>query len=279
MDYENMLRDAFSYTKEGVFEKINRWMLLIIATFILTIPLLGYIAKILRAEKPAPEVRNWVTLFVDGIKMLIVEIVYFIPIILIWIVGMFILGPHTASSYGTSPYGSYLASYSAASPHHTVHPTVSPTTLPPTFPIAYPTVNPGLYTAAYPTAGIAGAGLLGLLNLLLVIIIGILLPIAMVRFARSGNFSDAFNFKAILDYIRKIGWISYIMALIIGGVVVGIPVFIILFIISAIITLALGFSALLVLPVVLGIIYLIIAPLISVFLSRYITRVYDSVAA
>ncbi len=52
MDYENMLRDAFLYTKEGVFEKINRWVLLIIATLILTIPLLGYIAKILRAEKP-----------------------------------------------------------------------------------------------------------------------------------------------------------------------------------------------------------------------------------
>src|SRR5208283_3182685 len=273
MDYENMLRDAFAYTKEGVFQKTKRWVLLIVATLILTIPLLGYIAKILRAEKPAPEIQNWGTLFVDGIKMLIVEIIYFIPIIIIWIIGMFLLGPHTTGSYGTNPYGSYVASYSAAMPRHTPHPTVSPTLSP----LAYPTVN--LYAAAYPTAGMAGAGILGLLNLVFGIIIGILLPIALVRFARSGSFGDAFNFKAILAYIGKIGWLSYILALIIGGLVVGIPVFIVMFIISAIITVTLGFAALMVLPVVLGILYLIIMPLISVFLSRYITRVYDSVAA
>ena len=47
-----MLRDAFDYVKEGVFEKTQRWALLALATLILTIPLLGYCAKILRDEKP-----------------------------------------------------------------------------------------------------------------------------------------------------------------------------------------------------------------------------------
>src|SRR5208337_379314 len=101
MDYENMLRDAFAYTKEGVFQKTKRWVLLIVATLILTIPLLGYIAKILRAEKPAPEVQNWGTLFVDGIKMLIVEIIYFIPVIILWVIGMSLM----SNSYGA--YGAY----------------------------------------------------------------------------------------------------------------------------------------------------------------------------
>jgi Protein of unknown function (DUF4013) len=244
MDYENMLRDSFAYAKEGVFEKINRWVLLIVATLILTIPLLGYLAKILRAEKPAPEVQDWGKLFVDGIKMLIVEIIYFIPVIILWVIAMVVMGAGRPSGYGQ--YGAYGA-YNA---------------------------NP---TAAM--TGMAGAGILGLVILILEIIIGVILPIALIRFARSGSFGDAFNFNAILGHIGKIGWVSYIIALIIAGVVVGVPVFIIMFIIGAIVSVALGLSAIMVLPVIMGIIYLIIVPLISVFLSRYITLVYDSVAA
>jgi len=277
-----MLRDAFTYTKEGVFGKTRRWVLLMVATLILTIPLLGYIAKILRAETPAPEVQDWKTLFIDGIKLFIVQIVYFIPIIIIWIIGMVLMGHPAPGMYGTSPYGSYVASSPTPTVtlHHRVHATVSPTVTPLMTPFAYPTVNPLAYSSAYPgAANVAGAGILGLLGLLFGIVIAILLPIAMIRFARSGNFRDAFDIKAILAYIGKIGWISYIIAIIIGGLVVGIPLFILMFIISIIFSLVLGLWALMILPLIMGILSLVLAPLISVFLARYLTRVYDTVTA
>jgi hypothetical protein len=238
MDYENMLKDSFAYTKEGIFDKINRWVLLIIGTIILTIPLLGYVAKIFRAEKPAPEVQNWGSLFVDGIKLLIVEIVYFIPVMILWAIMMFVLG--SSVSPAANPYGAY---------------------------------------GMTPMTGMAGAGAFGILIFLVEIVIAILLPVALIRFARSGNFNDAFDFHAIFDKIGKIGWVSYIIALIIGGLVVGIPLFIIMFIISAIIMAVMGLSALMVLPVIMVIIYLILAPLIAVFMGRYMTLVFDSVTA
>jgi len=39
--------------------------------------------------------------------------------------------------------------------------------------------------------------------------------IGAVRFARTGKISEAFNFSAILAQIRRIGWINYIVALLI----------------------------------------------------------------
>jgi len=83
MDYGNMVGEAFAYAKDGVWEKWNKWLMLIIATILLGIPLMGYVMKILRGEKPAPEVADWGTLFVDGIKYIIVAFIYAIPIIIV----------------------------------------------------------------------------------------------------------------------------------------------------------------------------------------------------
>lgn len=89
MDFGTMIGESFAYAKDAVWEKWNRWLMLIIATILLGIPLMGYIMKVLRGTKPAPEVEDWGTLFVDGIKYIIVKIIYAIPII---IVGFLVLG-------------------------------------------------------------------------------------------------------------------------------------------------------------------------------------------
>lgn len=47
------------------------------------------------------------------------------------------------------------------------------------------------------------------------IVIGLMVPVASIRVARTNRFSEAFNFSAVLDYIRKIGWIISIIAFII----------------------------------------------------------------
>jgi predicted membrane-bound mannosyltransferase len=53
MDFEKILGDSFAYTKEAIVGKWMQWLLLVIATILLCLPLLGYILKIYRGEKPA----------------------------------------------------------------------------------------------------------------------------------------------------------------------------------------------------------------------------------
>ena len=88
MDYGSMVGESFEYAKEAVVGKWNKWLMLIIATILLGIPLMGYVMKVLRGEKPAPEVNDWGTLFIDGIKYLIVSLIYALPIIIVWVLVM-----------------------------------------------------------------------------------------------------------------------------------------------------------------------------------------------
>jgi len=83
-----MVGESFEYAKDAVVGKWNKWLMLIIATILLGLPLLGYSMKVLRGEKPAPEVIEWGTLFIDGIKYLIVALIYAIPLIIIWVLVM-----------------------------------------------------------------------------------------------------------------------------------------------------------------------------------------------
>jgi hypothetical protein len=88
MEYGSMLSDSFAYVKGAVIGKWMQWLLLVIATVLLCLPLLGYTLKVLRGEKPAPEVTGWGTLFVDGIKYVIVSIIWAIPCLIIFFFGL-----------------------------------------------------------------------------------------------------------------------------------------------------------------------------------------------
>lgn len=119
--------------------------------------------------------------------------------------------------------------------------------------------------------GALGAAFAGaILFIIFLIAIILLLPIAYVRFARTYSFGEAFNFSAILAQIGKIGWVSYIIALIVGFIVL-----VILEIIAMI-----PYWILMMIPFVgwlLAFIWsLIIAVPIGIFGARYITQVYDA---
>ncbi|PKL58745.1 MAG: hypothetical protein CVV34_01085 [Methanomicrobiales archaeon HGW-Methanomicrobiales-5] len=233
MDYGNVLDDAFHYTKEGVFSNVNRWMKLIVAIICLGIPMNGYVMRIYRGTETAPEVEEWGTLFVDGIKLIIVGIIYAIPIMIIW-----------AFAY----WGMMLA---AVQGNYAMMDNWSP--------------NLGLLLALY----------------IVEIIVGILMPVAAIRFARMGSFTEAFNFRAILDTIKNIGWINYIIALVLITLVIAIPVFIIIFgmiLIGGFSMYILG-GGMIALFGFMGaaiLILLVLMPLFGVFQARYLTRVYDS---
>ena len=81
-----MVGEFFEYAKDAVVGKWNKWVMLIIATILLGIPLMGYSMRILMGEKSAPEVEGGGTLFVDGIKYLIVSLIYAIPLIIVWFI-------------------------------------------------------------------------------------------------------------------------------------------------------------------------------------------------
>jgi hypothetical protein len=235
MDYSHMLDDAFHYTKKGILGSADRWIKLILAIICLGIPLNGYVMRIYRGADPAPEVDQWGTLFIDGLKLIVVGIIYAIPVM---IVGAFV-------------YGGMMLTLMQGN------------------------------TAAMETWS-PNVGLLGLMYVV-EIIIGIIMPVAAIRFARTASFSEAFNVGAILETIKKIGWINYLIALILITVVIAIPVGIIVFgmiLIGGISMYMLGGNTATLFGFIAAAILIILAlaPLFTVFQARYMTRVYDSAA-
>ena len=212
MDYGSILGESFEYAKEGLVGKWTKWLLLLVATILLSLPLLGYELKILRGEKPSPEVTDWGTLFIDGIMYLAIVLVYCIPLAIIAIIS--------------------IAPLVVAVIHQNI---------------------------AAILAGV-GAFLVGLVIFAIVaIIIGLIASIGIIRFARTGSIGEAFNFGAILATIGKIGWINYILALVIMGVILGIVE-----------------GVLMAIPVIGGLIVFILFPFFVLFEARYLCQVYDS---
>jgi len=232
MDYTDMVRDALAFMKQGIFENRGRWLRLILACILLAIPMNGYVMRIYRGETPAPEVDRWGRLCIDGLKLMIVGIIWSIPIIVIWI----------------ATYGALVAAVVSG--------------------------NARMLSGWTPNTGLV------LLMYLFEIAVGVLLPVASIRFARSGRFSEAFNFRAILDHIGKIGWLGYILGLIIVAVLVAVPIMAlvcIFFLLGIIVALLSGFNMGVVLAIIAiaVIVILLISPLFTVFQARYWTRLYD----
>lgn len=206
-----MVGDSFAYAKDAVIGKWMQWVLLLIATILLCIPLLGYSLKVLRGEKPAPEVTGWGTLIIDGIKYAIVSIIWAIPALIVLFVTI----------------GAGIAAYAT---------------------------NPAAAVAAI------GGMIVGFLVFMIVAIItGLFATIGIIRFARTGSMGEAFNFGAILETIGKIGWVNYIIALIIAGIIVGIVEVVCMII-----------------PYIGQIILFILLPVLTIFEARYLCLLYDA---
>ncbi len=215
MDYGSMVGESFEYAKEAVVGKWNKWLMLIIATLLLGLPLMGYMMKVLRGEKPAPEVEDWGTLFIDGIKYLIVALIYAIPLIIVWVI---VIGA-SAVSFMSGDATAMMAAF--------------------------------------------GAIALGLVIMFILgVIIAVFEVIGIVRFARTGSIGEAFNFNAILATIGKLGWVPYIISLVVL-IIVGIIFGIIVAIIQII-------------PILGMIIYFCLIAPWTLFVARYICQIYDS---
>jgi hypothetical protein len=239
MDFGMILDDALAYTKQGVFENSDRWLKLIIAILCLGIPMNGYVMRVYRDLHPAPEVDHWGSLFVDGLKLILLGLVYAIPVFILYAI----------------MYGSIFLAAMSESPTH---------------------LDAVMKSGWAPNIGLV------MLIFLVEFAIGIIMPVASIRFARTNSFSEGFNVGAILNYIGKIGWINYIIALVLITLVIAIPICILVlgFILLGGITMVIfKLNSIAILGFILAmiLIILILAPLFAVFQARYMTRVYDSV--
>jgi len=237
MDYGSMLDQTFAYTKEGVWGRTKRWLILI-GCLILFPLILGYMVRIFRGVKPAPEPEQWGSMFIDGLKLLVVEVVYIIPVILLVIIAFL-------------PLLSTLIAGGA--PHK------DPSSLSDAQIQQWILVHPEFISA------IGFLAILLLLAVLCGIIISIFSFLGVVRFARTGSMAEAFNFSAIVSHIRRIGWLNYLLALIVISVIG--------FIFGMVTNV---FSLIPIFGDLIGVIVMIILYVpYFIFTSRYVSLVYD----
>ncbi|QSZ68292.1 DUF4013 domain-containing protein [Methanofollis aquaemaris] len=211
MDYGTLIGRSYEYTTEAVWGKWGKWVLLIISSIIFPL-IMGYMMEIYRGRTPAPELKDWIKLFVDGVKLFIVELIYSIPLIIVALV-----------FFG----GAALAFYSG-----------------------------GGMTAAASATFIIGS----IIFFVLAVLIGLVSIFAGIRLARTDRFGEAFNISAIIGHIGAVGWLYYLVALVIAYIIVWVVTFVLMLI-----------------PIVGGLILLIITPAISIFMARYVTLIYESV--
>ena len=207
IDLDGMLDQSIAYTHDALWEQWERWALLFVCILINTltvglVPLFsGYRYRIYKGEPEPPVVDRWAGLFVDGWKLNIIWIVYFlIPLVIaVLIIGgmlVAVAGPILMNPAGMSDPEAFI---------------------------------PGILLAA-------GLFLVILVPLFIVlfIVLALLHTIAKVRAARHDTLMDAFGIRAILEHIGKIGWGNYavlilliwIIAIILGlviGAFAGIP--------------------------------------------------------
>lgn len=221
-----MLGDSVEYAKEAVWGKWMKWILLVISSIIFPL-ILGYVMEIYRGPKPAPELKNWGRLFIDGLKYLVAWIIYMIPVIVVIIV------------FGGLAFFSVIQQAAMSG-------------------------DPDFFMTntelLVPIIGMFFAGLF--IAVILGIIISLFAYIGVIRMARADRFGEAFNFSGILETIRRIGWGSYILALII------------LFVVMVVLALVLAIIGSI--PWIGWIIYLFLIPLLTIFQARYMVQVYEA---
>jgi hypothetical protein len=90
------------------------------------------------------------------------------------------------------------------------------------------------------------------------VLVWLITTAAGVRFARTNNFIEAFNFREIISHIGRIGWMDYIVALLMMLIVLCIMIIICLLV-----------------PYLGMILLLVLLPFMGLFSSRYVTLLYD----
>ena len=256
MDNSAIVSDSFAYAKEALYGKWVRWItfivlalplalvnfvfdpdklinkttgafnwelvpwdqvafLLIIGT-LLSFFLAGYTVRIFRGAKPAPEFDNWAALFIDGLKLTIVWLLWFLPFLVAMAAGIGLI---------------VISSASAGSPDSSFGMTLLMVLL------------------------------LLLLGCIAAVIATLYAYLGTVRFARTGSIREGIGFAKITGMIRNMGWLSYLIALLV------------LFVIGFIFGIAVTLLSLI--PFIGWVLVMIVSPFLTILVARYATLVYE----
>ena len=190
MDVGNVMTDSLKYPSSN-WKKVLILGVMILFSFLI-IPLfivLGYFVRVLKASlaglEDLPEFDEWVDMIVDGIKVLLVGIVYSLPAIVIMAVSMIAIWGSLSSITAMQSTG------------------MSPTTA------------LGMFT---------GIGFIGMIvAILYLLIITPILYVAIANMAYNEELGSAFRFSEIFGLISQIGWVDlivwYVVVILIGFVV------------------------------------------------------------
>ncbi|MDE4908120.1 DUF4013 domain-containing protein [Methanogenium marinum] len=88
MEIGKNIGESFGYTKEALIGKWVRWILLVIISIIPIVNFIsnGYIIRVMRGTKPAPELEDYVQLFIDGLLYSIIMFIWMIPVLIVAVV-------------------------------------------------------------------------------------------------------------------------------------------------------------------------------------------------
>ncbi len=186
MDVIEKLQDAFQYASDGLVGKWTRWIILIISSIIFPL-IIGYSLRVMKGVVPAPEPDDYLGMFIDGIKVIIINIVYMIIPMLVGFILFFLSGGFGALTM-----------------------------------LGMDVSNPGAYFGLL----LGSLGISFIIFMILAIIFSLFEIIGVVRFARSGSMGDAFALSEIMAIIGNIGWGAYIIALILLGILIFIVYFV-----------------------------------------------------
>lgn len=110
-------------------------------------------------------------------------------------------------------------------------------------------------------SALATLGLAVLLALIAWVVVGLVSSLALVRCAQHDDLREAFNVWAIVEHIGRIGWVNYIVAMVVAWAVLGIA-YVVIGIFSG-------------LPVIGWIAGVVIGLAALIFFARYLSLVYD----
>ena len=187
MGLVQLISESFGYAKDAIWGRWVRWLLLLVSTILFPF-MYGYTVRVMSGTKPAPELEGWIGLFIDGIKLIVITIVYSIPLMILTIL----------------PFVLYF------------------------IPVSVTATTPGSGPEAGlgPELGIFVFLAIFVIFILAAIIIGILSTFAAVRFSRTGKMREAFRVGTLIRHVGRVGWIHSFVALLVMGIVIAIAEFI-----------------------------------------------------
>ena len=195
MDIGEIVSDSIRYPSSNWTKVIILGILFIISFLIIPVFLaLGYIFKVLKASlaglEELPEFDEWIDMLVDGIKVFVVYIVYFLPAILIMIFSVISIWYSIMSFAAMQTVGTMMS----------------------------PELLFGMF------GGTALAGII--ISMIYMLVITPIMAIAIANMAyNDGEINAAFRFSEIFELISQIGWVDLIIwyiVLILIGVVIGV---------------------------------------------------------